>query len=91
MEKQSQEMQEYLAKKNKAPGRIGEKRSAGKRIKSKYVSLVNFIKKWSYTLLKMGAFVAFLYQVEMQFYLMRRHIAKNGGLRRQNYGSHRAY
>lgn len=52
---------------------------------------IGVVKKWGYSLIKIAVFSYFVFRVEKQFSLMRNHIARNGGLRKQGYGLYRPY
>lgn len=94
MEKESNEVREFLAKKGKAvPSKSGEKTKivSSRASKSSLVKIAGFVKKWGYKLAKFAAFTFFVYKVEHTFSRMRHHISRNGGVRREAYGGYRPY
>ena len=84
------ELAQFLDNKNKSAKRSGDKRNS-KGIKGSYAKIASLAKKWGYKIIKIALFSFFVYKVERQFSLMRNHIAKNGGLRKQGYGAFRPY
>lgn len=50
-------------------------------LRQKYTKVMTFIKNWSYSFAKLMVFSYFVYKVEYQFMIIKRHIAKNGGIR----------
>lgn len=86
----SNELAEYAERRNKSMKR-GEKKSTSKGLKSQYAKLVGLVKKWGYSLVKVALFSYFVFRVEKQFSIMRNHISRNGGLRKQGYGAFRPY